>query len=69
MSYLTGLTADAQARLDEVLADRSRPQPPARVARCGTRGGYQRHRRLGERACGACLDAEWNRVRTYRVKT
>jgi hypothetical protein len=28
-----------------------------RSARCGTRGGYNRHRRLGEEACAACRAA------------
>lgn len=30
---------------------------PARLAACGTRSGYLRHRRLREPACRACTDA------------
>ena len=35
---------------------------------CGTRRGYQRHRRLNEEACGPCLDAEraYSRLRYAR---
>lgn len=33
------------------------PLPPTDDPKCGSRPGYQRHRRLGERACDGCLAA------------
>jgi hypothetical protein len=65
-SLLDGLTSDQLLILDEVLAERrrvgrrdegggggKRPKPD-----CGTRGGYERHRRLKEETCPACRVAE-----------
>lgn len=45
---------------------RARPAPknPTRIAQCGTRGGQQRHKRLGEDVCEPCADAE----RTYQAE-
>lgn len=40
------------------------------VAQCGTRSGYERHRRQGEDACDACraANAEGKRRRLYAPK-
>lgn len=40
----------------------------AQVAVCGTRSGYNRHRRLGEEACGPCRAANSRRVREQRAE-
>jgi WhiB family redox-sensing transcriptional regulator len=37
--------------------DRRQMRPPRRVAQCGTRSGYRRHRDNDERACAACKKA------------
>lgn len=36
-----------------------------RVARCGTPGGYGRHRRQGEEICDPCRDAHRSYMREY----
>jgi hypothetical protein len=42
----------------------------ARTMKHGTRGGYNRHRHLGQRACDACNDANNAYMREYyRAKT
>lgn len=33
------------------------PSQPRKPAECGTRGGYQRHRKNGQEACDACKQA------------
>ena len=38
-----------------------------RVAKCGTYGGYQKHRRQGEPACEPCRKANANYHRGYRA--
>ena len=35
------------------------------VAECGTRAGYNRHRRLGEDACTECKAAQSDAVKNY----
>jgi 5-methylcytosine-specific restriction endonuclease McrA len=38
-----------------------------RIAECGTRSGYNRHRRLGQKACRPCTDANSaNSINSYR---
>lgn len=61
-----GVTTDAY---EQALADvqtlrpygtyRAKPEPlpPTADPKCGTRTGYSRHRRRGERACDGCRDA------------
>lgn len=65
-SHIPGYLTDdpercAQRRL--VLAEAIDEMPEG----CGTRAGYERHRRAGQKACDACQDArrEYNRA-TYR---
>ena len=40
---------------------------PRGPAKCGTRSGYNRHRRNGEDACRACKDAEAAARRAYKA--
>ncbi|MEV6081742.1 WhiB family transcriptional regulator [Streptomyces sp. NPDC052069] len=53
-------------------AAKSTPQQPARRTRdrspvvCGTRRGYQKHRRTGEPACDACRQANADADRSLR---
>jgi len=35
------------------------------VAECGTRAGYNRHRRLGEETCAKCKAAQSEAVKNY----
>lgn len=43
--------------------DTFNPRSPLQGAKCGTRSGYSRHRRSGERACERCraVEAEYQR--------
>lgn len=61
VNLLRDLSPVERLALAEVLAERSPRKTPKRKAACGTRSGYEHHRRLGEIACGACKDAERNR--------
>lgn len=40
------------------------PKPRRRVAECGTRPGYVRHRNLGEEPCAPCREANADYIRT-----
>jgi hypothetical protein len=42
------------------------PLPPTDDPRCGTRTGYKRHRRLGERSCKPCSAANSGADRRLR---
>lgn len=48
----------------QVTQERLEPTPDAK---CGSRGGYTRHRGLGERACTPCLDANTAADRRLRA--
>lgn len=55
-----GLTPQERFDLDEVApptAPPPRPKGPRSPAKCGTRPGYQKHRRVPEEACQPCKDA------------
>lgn len=45
--------------------ERDRSRRKRQPARCGTNGGYKRHRRLGEDACGPCLAAHSKHTQKY----
>jgi hypothetical protein len=68
---LRDLPEKARKELDAVLADPARragrlftdPLPNRPEAACGTRGGYERHRRLKEPTCDACKAVERERWR------
>ncbi|WP_312870613.1 WhiB family transcriptional regulator [Streptomyces himalayensis] len=45
---------------------RQAPAMKREPAKCGTRSGYQRHRKNGETACGACRDANADADRRLR---
>lgn len=54
-------------RHEESCASKRRAR--ARLAKCGTDSGYRRHRRLGEPACGSCLEAHaYEARRTYTTR-
>lgn len=48
-------------RHEEACASKRRAR--ARQAKCGTDSGYRRHRRLGEKACGPCLEGHAHAAR------
>lgn len=57
-----GATSPKERRkLRQQLGMPSLPAVRADAAECGTRSGYQRHRRRGEAACQSCLAAERRR--------
>lgn len=57
-AHLVAELADIAAERDELRDGVARRRDGRRlIAVCGTSAGYQRHRGLGERACGACLRA------------
>jgi hypothetical protein len=72
---LRDLPEKARKNLETVLADPARAagrlftdqQPKRAEAACGTRAGYERHRRLKEPTCGACKAAERERWRQRRA--
>lgn len=43
--------------------------PDTVTGRCGTYGGYQRHKRDGEDACEPCREANNTYARDYRRRT
>lgn len=43
-----------------------KPKPYANAAKCGTRSGYNTHRRRGEEACGPCKAAQAQRASLHR---
>lgn len=65
--------ADANAVRDEhgvrggLTARERKDGRPAYIAKCGTRSGYGRHRRLGEVPCADCRKANSNSERKRRV--
>lgn len=61
-----GLTAEQRRRLR---SKKRKPETePRPVAKCGTTGGYERHRRLKSAICQACRDAAAVKAREQRAK-
>jgi hypothetical protein len=74
MRFLYDLPEDAKQRLGEVLADPRRRAERVQIpgghmppAECGTRGGYEKHRRAGEPTCEDCKAAEREAKRRRKV--
>ena len=60
LGFWGGTTEAERKRIRRELGiERKLPQAQgwSRQAKCGTGGGYRRHRRLGEEPCEACKDA------------
>lgn len=63
------LACERKARAGEPKVKQIRSASPARaVAICGTRAGYNKHRRDGEPACAECKAAQSKAVNEYQKR-